>query len=287
MTSLGFVLLSHQNSEQIQRLVRQLNVMYGDPLIVCHHDNSQSTRPELPGNVKYVRSMATGWGDFSLVEALLACLRVYRSVVGAPEWVTFISGADFPVRASKSVLEELRNARSDVFMDTKLVHPVGRTEPWVDVRLKRYYGYRIWLGHVIPGVRRRHGTSSVGPRGDIATKFMSPFGDGMSCYAGSQWFTANQRAVDALLEGASELTKLRRRYRWVFCPDESYVHTILGNRQDIDIDPNGRRYIDWGTGHPKFLGVKDLPAIRTSGAWFARKFDGRDVDVLASLESEL
>lgn len=287
MTSLGFVLLSHQNPEQVQRLVRQLNVMYGDPLIVCHHDDRQSTRPKLPGNVIYVPSVATGWGDFSLVEALLTCLRVYRSTDSPPEWVAFISGADFPVRMAPSVLEELRNARSDVYMDTRLVHPAERADPWVDARLKRYFGYRIWLGHVIPGVRGRKGTSSVGPQGDIATRLMSPFGEGMSCYAGSQWFTANQRAVDALLDGAAELAKLRRRYRWVFCPDESYVHTILGNRQDMNIDANGHRYIDWGPGHPKILGVSDLPAIRTSGAWFARKFDGEDADVLASLESEL
>ncbi len=43
---IGFAILSHTEPEQLLRLVRTLNSMFGDPPIVCHHDFSQCSLHE-------------------------------------------------------------------------------------------------------------------------------------------------------------------------------------------------------------------------------------------------
>ena len=53
---IGFSILSHNEPEQLLRLVKTLNAMFGDPPIVCHHNFSQCSLDEalFPTNVRFV-----------------------------------------------------------------------------------------------------------------------------------------------------------------------------------------------------------------------------------------
>jgi hypothetical protein len=54
-------------------------------------------------------------------------------------------------------------------------------------------------------------------------------------------------------------------------------HTILGNAPGLRLCPDNKRYADWGAGRPspKWLGLEDLPALRSSSHHFARKLSMR------------
>jgi hypothetical protein len=50
---------------------------------------------------------------------------------------------------------------------------------------------------------------------------------------------------------------------------------VLANTADLKIVQATPRYSEWqgGGAHPQILGINDLPAIMSSGAHFARKFE--------------
>ena len=64
---IGFAILSYNEPEQLLRLVKTLNAMFGDPPIVCHHDFSKCSLDEalFPSNVRFVHPhMVTDTGPY-------------------------------------------------------------------------------------------------------------------------------------------------------------------------------------------------------------------------------
>jgi hypothetical protein len=58
--------------------------------------------------------------------------------------------------------------------------------------------------------------------------------------------------------------------------DEAWLTTVLLNGDpELEVVNDRRRYVRWpgGTPHPAVLGPDDLPALRESNAFFARKVD--------------
>jgi hypothetical protein len=101
------------------------------------------------------------------------------------------------------------------------------------------------------------------------------------------WMTLNQTAMSALLASPTTMPRLGRRYRHVFCPDESYPHSVLGNTAGVVVCPRAHRYVDWSPGHPKTLDAADVPSMAAAGAWFARKFDLESSEDLCGLVDEM
>ena len=78
-------------------------------------------------------------------------------------------------------------------------------------------------------------------------------------------------------------------------PDELYVHMILGNSKDEQIQKslvaNNKRFMIWekpDSTHPNTLRLKDFDAIKASDHLFARKFDATvDEAILDKIDKEI
>src|SRR5262249_19511715 len=118
--------------------------------------------------------------------------------------------------------------------------------------------------------------------------FVLPFSRRLRLFAGWQWFTANRRCANVLLETDNVHSPLARYYRNVHCPDESYFQCVLCNHSGLRIGNDNKRYVDWSQGgsHPKTLDCDDLPGVFASGAHFARKFNP-DCPALDELDEAL
>jgi hypothetical protein len=277
---LGFVIISHNQPEQLLKLCRKLGDMYGDPPIVCHHDQQKTyldvTR--FSKNVTFVvPPERTGWGEWSVTAAVLRGIRLLYEV-SDPDWFTLLSGADYPVSSAASVTTELSQASVDAFMDLRPVAgpPPARHRGTPDPNLahhddltlarKRYLHARLSLGQGRLGQARtiRLPWKSI----------LGPFNTSYQCYVGSQWFTANRRCARALCELTGNDKKLQNDISRRWHADECFINTVLGNNPEVLIDVNPRRYTQWATGSsgPKNLEIADLYRVMESGAHFARKF---------------
>ena len=292
MKPLGFVLLTHNKPHQTLRLVRRLNEMYGEPPIVIHHDFGKCDVDAalFPGDVRFVRPhIPTEWGRMSAVHAILAGVRHLMDRPDAPEWCTLLSGADYPAARADAVLADLASCGADAFLHHFPVDPNRPRDAWGRTCVERYLHHQFNIYYI----NRKCRLSWRPIRLPVAlSRPFLPFSRAFRCCAGWLWFTANHKAVRALLDGhESPRPAPARHYAKMWCVDESYFHCILCNDSSVKLVNDNKRYTEWRLGdpHPKALGLADVPAVLASAAAdFARKFDlDRDADALDALDAAL
>ena len=278
---IGFVILSHNNPQQLRRLVRCLQRIYDNPPIAIHHDFGQCPlhQDEFPPDVGFVLPHTkTGWGKFSLVVAALRALRLLYQTA-APDWFVLLSAADYPTMPAENVLEELAASRMDALLDyrevpnlsdasLKIARGLKISKFSIDVGALRFdrrfpapdnpalnhfvlpsnleIAWRRYVGfHVwFPVVRS-------GPR---IGRYMfnlpledwrSPFGTDFKCLYGDQWFSGNRKVAEILLNPIDKHIRLRRHLRFRYVADECYYATVLGNTPGLKISKATRRFVDW------------------------------------------
>lgn len=125
----AYVVLSHRSPEQVRRLVRVLTGAGTGAAVVCSHDpkGPPLTGPELdrPDVAVVADRPPAGWGGFSIVERTLeaAALAVSRFDV---EWVTVLSGQDFPIAPLARSEAEVVTGGGDVYTRAE---PVAYVRP--------------------------------------------------------------------------------------------------------------------------------------------------------------
>jgi len=263
---IGFALLTHSNAKQIYRLTSLLTQMFPGCEISWHHDFKKEPsvkRGTLP-NIRLVNDyISPSWGRFSIVEAGIKALRNFRNSAKPPDWIYLLSGSDFPVKPSHYITNFLRETAFDVFVShVNLSELLPQTETQKDLKFRYFY------------------------EGVFPTKY--------TCFAGEQWFAANMKAVNFLLETVDNSPDLIAHYKLLestkgaICPDESFYHTIFCNSSNLNISNSCLTYIDWSENDssPSTLEMGDFGRIVNSSAHFARKFDSeRDDKILNALET--
>ena len=306
----GFVILSHNNPQQLRRLVRCLQQIYDNPPIAIHHDFGQSPirQDDFPSDVQFVSPhVKTGWGKFALVIAALRAIELlYQNAT--PDWFFLLSGADYPTMPAKKVLEELTSSGMDALLDYREVPKLSRHkitsrlsitaygawfwdlrfDPYptpenpalnnfalpanLELAWRRYLAFNVWFPVIRSGPRIGRYTLDL-PFED----WRSPFAPDFKCLYGDQWFAGNHEVAGILLNPSSKHLQLRRHLRLRSVADECYYQTILGNTVGLEISKATRRFSKWPESRkdgwrPKTLTMDDLPSIVSSKAYFARKF---------------
>jgi Core-2/I-Branching enzyme len=178
-------------------------------------------------------------------------------------WALLVSGQDYPIRPIVQIEDELAASSRDAYLRYFEVtpHPSADTDPWQAVTRRRYLRKRRlpWSHRsVTMPFARRH-----------------PYRDGVGLYVGDMWFNLSAGTVHAML--ADPLAgRLLRYLRYAPIPDETFICSMALNlRPPPGVARDSKRYIRWGEGamHPDVLTPADLPELRTSDAFFARKLD--------------
>jgi len=201
----------------------------------------------------------------SQVAALRRSLLWVRANVRELGWALIISGQDYPIRGMSSIKAELDAAGCDAFMRHFRADgdPAADVHPWQATTRRRYL-YRRRLPASARSVplpwQRRH-----------------PYRDGVHLYVGDVWVNLSARAVGKVLDSPLN-GPLLRYLRWAPNPDETWAMTVaLNGTPELAVVNDSRRFIRWpqgsGAWHPAVLEPADLPALRGSGAFFARKVD--------------
>jgi hypothetical protein len=114
---------------------------------------------------------------------------------------------------------------------------------------------------------------------------------GLPIYKGSALFTISRAQAEYVVEFARANERFVRFFKHAYIADEYAFQTILvnsGHRDDLVAE--NLHAIDWRDAqhHPATLTAADLPWLRDSDRYFARKFDVReDASVLDLIDAEL
>jgi hypothetical protein len=264
--TVAVVVLSHRGSAQVARLVSRLEKSGRDMVTAVHHDpRSEPLRLRPSSSVALVPDpVPCPWGKPGRLEALRRSLRWLKDNVPTLSWALVVSGQDYPIRTMASIEDELASARCDAFIR----HFRLDSDPSQDVhhwqtKMRRRYLYR----RRFPGLPK-----SV----ELPWPRRNPFHDGFGLYAGDLWMNLSVRAVDKMLDSPLHEPLVRYLQR-APVPDEAALVTLaLSGEPELAVVNELRRYIRWpggGVRHPAVLGPADVPAMRASSAFFARKLD--------------
>jgi hypothetical protein len=183
------------------------------------------------------------------------------------DYLTFISGQDYPIVPMKMMLNELADRSGAEFIHRVPLDQTGWNK--ARVRFERFYfhsypnplvrllgGVVTWISDKIRWKRRFH-------------KGMRPWG-------GSAWWTLTRPCVRYILHFLDQDKALVNFMMKTVHPDEMLFHTIIMNSPFASRAINENfRYLEWvkGNPNPNILTRTDFHKIVKSNGHFARKFD--------------
>lgn len=293
-----FLIQSHKEPAQLARLARVLRRSCPAGNVLVSHDIRAAPLPasifEDDPHVHVIDGKG-GRGDFEILDGYLAALRWARENT-AYDWVTNLSGQDYPVSSLAGFTAELAAAEHDGFL-----HHFDAVRQNVDQMRPMHWPPGHGYGrYYFQYAKIKDNASMIGraalkwPRvafdrldapyrintaygllfGRRATA--TPFTNQFRCYAGSYWHTIRRRCADYLLDFTDRNPDIVSYMRRVLIPDESFVQTVLVNEPRFHFVNDNRRYYNMRgsrRGHPQALTADDAPVFLGKGYIFARKFE--------------
>jgi hypothetical protein len=216
------------------------------------------------------------WGEEFIIDAITDLLTASRKYAPSAQYVSLISGQDWPLLEPSELANQLIKGGSAGHMSAKQLP----ADDLADGGLPRMTRYWVPL-RVRPNIFRRNVQRVLNKLCPLRSLDNLP-----PLYYGSLWFDLRFDIVDYILAYIEQHPQYRQAYRWSYCADEIFFHTIILNSPFADeislvCEPDqslfGLRFIDWAhrtpTGHPRGLDSSDLSQARSTGALFARKFE--------------
>ena len=288
---IAYLVLAHGSPSHLKRLVLALSSPDSACLI---HIDAKANLDLFSGiaapSVSFTRDRAeVHWGDFSQVTATQILMREALASSDRYDRFVLLSGVDYPLHPP-SYLNAFftRHARTQ-FMEM-VTMPCAVTSKYLS-RLTDFQPGppRTALSALLRRVGRRLG---IPARQRDYRKALA----GLQPYAGATWWALTRDACEYVETFTREHLQLVEFFRNTVCPDEMFVHTILGNsRFKSDVQP-GLTYADWSTNgaSPAYLTLEHVEMFRRSRLFadgsemlFARKLSDDRLSVTDALDALL
>ncbi len=223
---LAFVILAHNDPDNVLRLVKKLSTQ--DDQIVIHWDKNsrldlqalaQTTLThEQKAHVHFCRRVAVAWGRWSVVEATLAALKKVQSLDGAFDYVVLLSGSDYLLRPVTGLKAFLSRHPGKEFIEC--VDP--EQTPWVVKGLvKERFLHHHWFSW---RNQRLLFDWSLATQKKLGLKRKLP--GNLKPYFGSQWWALTGATVQKVLM-LSQKGTIRRFFQSTWVPDEMFFQTLV------------------------------------------------------------
>lgn len=271
MARIAFIILAHDNPENLAELARGLVGSGTGHHVVIHFDRNapeaqfgrlSAAMASNPAIHLVADRIRCGWGDFTLVEATLLALRLIRDRGLACDRVMLVSGACLPIRPIAELSDYL-----DAHPQTEFIEVHGAEWIVAGMRQARYEHYHIFNKRKRPRLffyfhvlQKWLGVKRAVPAG-LAPRF------------GSQWWTLTWPVCARVLELLDADPRILRFFRTTWIPDELMLQTLVGHLvPDSAIAGHNLTFSQFdGTGQPLMFVDCDRDLLSEIPRFFARK----------------
>ena len=301
-----YLLQTHKNPKQIERLVHRVKQLSPDAQVLISHDFAncdldRSLFQDL-ADVEIIPSQG-GRGNFSTVQSYLDAVEWFLNSGRKFDWLTNLSGQDYPIQALSDVEKFLEQTDNDGFIEHFEVF--SKQCPWKPQEgySRYFYKYQTLVSHLSEWqkelLKPMKALNYVQPFFRVnfsygitlGLKTSVPFDQNFICYGGSFLCTLSRECVEYLHNFVKSNPKVIHYYQGVANPDECFIQTVLVNSQLFKLCNDCKRYFDFSqtrNGHPRILSTIDFSALANSQAHFARKFDlAQDQEILDLIDDRL
>lgn len=272
----AILILAHKD---IPHLIHLIEFFERDCDVFVHIDKKCSVSPEeisrlsnMPQVTYISRKYPVRWGGFSILKAQMHLLeQAFKD--SKAEYFHVISGQDYPIKPLKEFIDFFKKNSGIQFIS--FVHLPNKK--WQDNTYERfdyYYLYDYINRFDLTDAMRHQRIISYQKRIGIRRRIPRPFDH---LYGGSQWFSINRAAMQALMGYHKKNKRFYNRLRLTFAPEETYFMSIICNLipRPFIINDN-HRFIRWRVENgniPANLGTEHFHLLVESTAFFARKME--------------
>jgi hypothetical protein len=283
---IAFVLLAHEPPEHLRLLIETLLASGSDVFVHydlnAPHDLARAAEnwglEGMPGRLFHAPRVKVAWGEWSIVQGTLNCLRLAREQGYGADYFMLISGSCMPVKPVYRLKAFLAENPGIDFIEA--VNALEKTWVTGGIQKQRWSKYHFfnWRTHA------RLFDFSLYLQRKLKLNRLPPLGH--VPHMGSQWWCLRRHTVDAILSLTDRHPVLERFYRRTWVPDELFFQTMVGN-----LIPAGEtrpeiltRYAFNSWGVPRVYYDDDLPELLAETTFFARKISHRAVRLRQSLK---
>lgn len=289
---IAYLILAHTNIEQVYSLIDVLD--YENAYFFIHlkkgydivlDKNYLAKRNVVFSPVRY----KSGWCGCKVTLATLHLMQLAANSVKNIDFMILLSGHCYPIKSNANIFNFIKNNKEKLFIETiplpdKKQKNAGLHKVeyhWYMDELNDYNSYLKWTI-----LRTIHFFEKM-------VNYKRKYPKGFSPYFGSQWWGLPRFAIEHILKISEKRKDFLKFHKRVFCSDELYIQTIIGNspyKKQITNQPF--RYIDWENaeknGSPKIMRIDDFEILKNSEHLFARKFDvNLDNKIINKIKSDI
>jgi hypothetical protein len=282
----AYLILAHANPAHLGRLVSQLAGPESSFFVHVDAKSNMDVFRHLPdADVRFCSErVPVYWGEYSMVDAILTLVEDALRAKTSYDYCVLLSGADYPLRSTQYIHGFLTRHSGAQFIS---VAPIPSAEAGISLsKINKI---------VVPSTR---------PLLRVAVRAFAKVGlarrdyrrhlKTLRPYSGSTWWALTAEACQYVLDFARGNPWLCDYLRYTYSPDETIVHTIIGNSRFASEVRRSLTYDDWSAGgiHPQRITARHVEifeqqeqvtirdAFGPGEFLFARKFDDNSANVV-------
>lgn len=247
---IAYLITAYNNPAHLHRLLRAIVTPNSSAFvhIDAKFDAAPFERIDLHG-VHFIRPrIPVYWGEFTMVEAILALIENALREPLRFDYLMLISGTDYPIRP----IAHLERFLADN-VGTQFINIVRMPDEHVSKPLSRLRHYKVLSGSPLTIPLRAARRALIGSGLMSAERSFEQALRGRIPYAGSTWWTLTREACQYILDFVAREPAFVRFYRNTWFPDEGMIHTIIGNSPFASHVRRNLTYTDWSArgAHPE------------------------------------
>ena len=273
-----FAITCHRLTAPLLHTVEYLSSFKGNTILI-HVDKKIDIKSFLileKSNVFLIPNrVEVTWGSASQIESMLELMRF--SLKFQYEFFFLLSGDDIPLKTNAE-LKSFLNTFFDynfIGFDQKMTYEV------IEGRVKYSYPSVFYQRNAKLPTKIIRKFLSITKNVLLKNKSFERNRYRMPrLYLGANWFGLKIDAIKYILDYVEYNDWYLKLFDASHCADEIFFHTIIKTNPEIKLfdHPNypisSLRYIDWSAPvSPKVLGEEDIPKMKSSNCFFARKID--------------
>lgn len=278
------LITAYKNFEHLQEII---NFFDHDFSIYIHLDKksriSEGELIKLKNNiqVKHVsRKYNVNWGGFNHLKSILHLCEIAMKSKDV-FYFHLISGHDFPIKGLKAFKGFFLNNKESQYIDIFDMPSPGWSGNGGMNRLEYFNLYDFFNAKIdkqhVSILRLLIIQKKLGFKRSYPSKMPK-------LYGGSTWWSLSRECLSFVLNYTKNNKGILNRFKFTLCSEEFYFPTVIMNSPfSSKVERSNLRYIDWNSrngNYPAILDETDYEKLRTSEAFFARKFEPTLSDAL-------
>lgn len=283
---IAYLITAYKNFKHLKRLLLALD--FEDASFYIHVDKKVSYKQEdfNINNVHFIPRITVSWGGWSHQQAILNLMTAAHKK--SYDKYVLLSEADYPIKSNQELHQKLM---ADVEY-LNLIKGFQKHKP--EKRIKYYY-FEGFDRRNRKSKRTRFFITLEYYLRKVYVKKKYPF---EQIYHGTTWWALSHNAVDYILSYAKKHRDYVAFFKSSWCPEESFIPTILGNSSLFEKCVGNLTYSDWTTKSPPAIITKQhiaLLKITESFSspygdytpYFARKFNDESAEIVNEIDRVL